>query len=213
MPKTRSTALSRFRILNGKLRCASVQLDGANCEINNLEPFILHRRRLLGAAFALLAATTFTARGHSDGDLVQQPGSATRSTEVESNGLVRVQSNFTVKETMDRLEAELKARSMPMFARIDHANGAAEAGLQLRPTELLIFGSPKTGTPLMQENHTIGIDLPLKVLAFADAEGNTSLAYNDPHWIAQRHGLGASGTTTINAMTAVLESLAAKATQ
>jgi uncharacterized protein (DUF302 family) len=131
---------------------------------------------------------------------------------METNGLVRLQSAFTVKETIDRLAAELKARDMPVFARIDHARGAADAGLQLRPTELIIFGSAMTGTPLMQANHTIGIDLPLKALAFADAEGNTSLAYNAPRWVAERHGLDASGTPTINAMTSLLQTIATLAT-
>ena len=78
---------------------------------------------------------------------------------------------------------------MAVFARIDHAAGAAEVGLTLRPTELIIFGNARGGTPLMQSVQTVGIDLPLKVLVWEDAGGKTWLSYNEPSWIAQRHGV------------------------
>jgi uncharacterized protein (DUF302 family) len=87
------------------------------------------------------------------------------------DGLTTIPSSFGPKETTDRLEAEIKGKGMTVFARIDHAAGAAELGLPLRPTELLIFGSAKAGTPLMQANQAIGIDLPLKALVFEDAAG------------------------------------------
>ncbi|MBX9682467.1 MAG: DUF302 domain-containing protein [Hyphomicrobium sp.] len=132
---------------------------------------------------------------------------------MEANGLVRLQSVFTVKETIDRLEAELHAKGIPVFARIDHAKGAAEAGLHLRPTELIIFGSAKTGTPMMQAIPTTGIDLPLKALAFADADGSTILAYNDPRWVAQRHSVGTNEIPTIHAMISFLDAITAKATK
>jgi uncharacterized protein (DUF302 family) len=132
---------------------------------------------------------------------------------MEADGLVLLRSGFTVKETVDRADALLKAKGITVFARIDHAEGAAKAGLPLRPTELLLFGSARTGTPLMQVSQTIGIDLPLKALVFADAEGDTWLAYNDPRWVAQRHGFGASEMATIDAMAAMLETVAAKATK
>ena len=106
--------------------------------------------------------------------------------------LATILSSFGPKETMDRLEAEIKAKGMTVFARIDHAGGAAEAGLPLRPTELLIFGSAKAGTPLMQADQAIGIDLPLKASVFEDAAGKVWLSCNDPHWLAKRHGLGAA---------------------
>jgi uncharacterized protein (DUF302 family) len=128
------------------------------------------------------------------------------------NGLIVVRSGFSVKETMDRLDAQLKAKGITVFARIYHAEGAAQAGLPLRPTELLVFGNAKTGTPLMQANQMVGIDLPLKALGFDDAEGKTWLAYNDPSWVAQRHGLGASEMAAINAMALLLKTVAAKAT-
>jgi uncharacterized protein (DUF302 family) len=89
---------------------------------------------------------------------------------------------------MDRLETEVRTNGMEVFARIDHAAGAAEVGLTLRPTELIIFGNARGGTPLMQSAQTIGIDLPLKALVWEDAAGATWLSYNEPKWIAQRHG-------------------------
>jgi uncharacterized protein (DUF302 family) len=105
-------------------------------------------------------------------------------------GLTTIASSFGPKETMDRLEAEIRAKGMSVFARVDHAEGAAEAGLELRPTNLIIFGNARGGTPLMQASQTAGIDLPLKVLVWQDAAGKTWLSYNEPNWIVQRHGLG-----------------------
>jgi uncharacterized protein (DUF302 family) len=105
-------------------------------------------------------------------------------------GLTSIRSSFGPKETMDRLEAEIRAQRMTVFARIDHAAGAAEVGLTLRPTELIIFGNARGGTPLMQASQTAGIDLPLKALVWEDAAGKTWLSYNEPSWIVQRHGLG-----------------------
>jgi uncharacterized protein (DUF302 family) len=114
---------------------------------------------------------------------------------------------------MDRLETEIKAKGMMVFARIDHAAGAKEAGLSLRPTELLIFGNAKGGTPLMQSIQTVGIDLPLKALVWQDASGNTWLSYNDPGWIAKRHELAHDAEVTVNAMTAAVNAAARTATK
>src|SRR5262249_50384091 len=111
-------------------------------------------------------------------------------------------------ETMDRLEAEIKAKGMTVFARIDHAAGAALAGLSLRPTEVLIFGNAKAGTPLMQSNQTIGIDLPFEALVWQDGGGTVWLSYNEPSWLAQRHGLAAGTKATVDAMAAGLGALA-----
>lgn len=129
-----------------------------------------------------------------------------------ADGLITTVSKFGAKETMDRLAAEVRAKGLTVFARIDHAAGAAEVGLPLRATELLIFGNAKGGTPLMQAGQSIGIDLPLKALVFEDADGKVSLAWNDPHWLAQRHGLGAALAPVLDAMAALLKTLAAKAT-
>jgi len=127
-------------------------------------------------------------------------------------GLTTVASDFGPKETMDRLAAAVAAKGLTAFARIDHAAGAAAVGLPLRPTEVLVFGNARGGTPLMQAAQTIGIDLPLKALVFADAAGKTWLAYNDPAWLARRHGLGPEVEPTVKALTAALGALAAAAT-
>jgi uncharacterized protein (DUF302 family) len=129
-----------------------------------------------------------------------------------TDGLTTIQSSFGVQDTVRRLEAAVKAKGMTIFARIDHAAGAEEVGLALRPTELLIFGNAKGGTPLMQSDQTMGIDLPLRALVWQDAAGNTWLSYNDPSWLAQRHGLGAEAATTVRALTAALNALAKAAT-
>jgi uncharacterized protein (DUF302 family) len=104
-----------------------------------------------------------------------------------ADGLITIASSHGPKDTMARLEAEVKGKGVTVFAHIDHAAGAEAAGLPLRPTDLLIFGNARGGTPLMQAAQTIGIDLPLKVLVWQDAAGTTWLSYNDPAWLAQRH--------------------------
>jgi uncharacterized protein (DUF302 family) len=126
-------------------------------------------------------------------------------------GLTSIQSSFGPKETMDRLETEIRAQGMQVFARIDHAAGAAEAGLTLAPTELIIFGNARGGTPLMQSVQTIGIDLPLKGLVWEDASGTTWLSYNEPSWIAQRHCIQ-NAQPLVNKMTAALTTMSRKAT-
>jgi Uncharacterized conserved protein len=112
---------------------------------------------------------------------------------------------------MDRLEAEIRGKGLSIFARIDHAAGAAEVGLTLRPTELLIFGNARGGTPLIQASQTAGIDLPLKVLVWQDAGDKTWLSYNEPKWIVQRHGLGVSAEV-VDKLTAALIAIAKAAT-
>src|SRR5258706_8301611 len=117
-----------------------------------------------------------------------------------ADGLIAIPSSRGPKDTMNALEAEVKAKGMTVFARIDHAAGAATAGLALRPTELLIFGNPKGGTPLMQSVQSIGIDLPLRALVWQDASGRTWISYNDPSWLAQRHGLGYEVDAAVSAL-------------
>ncbi len=129
-----------------------------------------------------------------------------------AEGLTTLKSSFGPDETMNRLEAEMKARGMAVFARVDHAAGAAGVGLSLRPTAVLIFGTAKAGTPLMQSVQTIGIDLPLKALVWQDAAGTTWLSYNDPAWLAGRHGVGADLDAAVSGMTAALAAVAKAAT-
>ena len=121
-----------------------------------------------------------------------------------ADGLIVVRSSHGPAETMDRLVAEIKAKGLTVFARIDHAAGANEVGLPLRPTELVIFGNAKGGTPLMQSNQEIGIDLPLKALVWQDGANDTWISYNDPAWLAKRHGLGHEVEAPVKAMTAML---------
>ena len=122
-------------------------------------------------------------------------------------GLTTIKSSHGPQETMNRLDAAVKAKGMTVFARIDHSAGASAVGLSLNPTEVLIFGNAKGGTPLMQSAQTIGIDLPLKALVWQDASGDTWLSYNDPAWLAKRHGL--DGTEApIGNLTATLDAVA-----
>jgi uncharacterized protein (DUF302 family) len=127
-------------------------------------------------------------------------------------GLTTIRSRFGPKETMDRLLGAIRAQGMTVFARIDHATGAAEASLELRPTELIIFGNARGGTALMQSVQTVGIDLPLKALVWEDASGTTWLSYNEPGWIAQRHSI-ANAELVVSKMTAALSAMSRKATE
>jgi uncharacterized protein (DUF302 family) len=120
------------------------------------------------------------------------------------DGLVTVRSAHSVPDTIDRLVSTVTSRGMTVFARIDHAAGAAQVGLELRPTLLVVFGSPAGGTPLMQDRQTAGIDLPLKALAWQDPAGAVWLTCNDPGWLARRHGLGAGSAHAVAAIEAGL---------
>ena len=108
-----------------------------------------------------------------------------------ADGLIEVKSPHSAKDTMNKLEDIVKQRGLNVFARIDHSAGAAKIGKMLRPTELLIFGNPQGGTPLMECAQTAGIDLPLKALVWEDASNQVWLCYNDPAFLAQRHGAAA----------------------
>jgi len=108
-----------------------------------------------------------------------------------ADGLIELKSPHAAKATMDKLEELVKQRGLSVFARIDHAAGAAKVNKSLRATELLIFGNPQGGTPLMECAQTAGIDLPLKALVWEDAAGQVWLGYNDPAYLAQRHGAAA----------------------
>ena len=110
------------------------------------------------------------------------------STALAADGLIALKSPYPAKETMNRFEDLAKQRGLTIFARIDHAAGAAKIGKTLRPTEVLVFGNPVGGTPLMECAQSAGIDLPLKGLVWEDAAGQVWLGYNDPAFLAQRHG-------------------------
>ncbi len=106
-----------------------------------------------------------------------------------ADGLIAVKSPHSAKVTMDRFESEAKSKGLNVFARIDHAAGAAKVGKTLRATEVLIFGNPQGGTPFMACAQSVGIDLPLKALVWEDASTQVWVGYNDPAWIAKRHAV------------------------
>jgi uncharacterized protein (DUF302 family) len=131
---------------------------------------------------------------------------------MSDNGLITIASSHPFSDTVSRLEAALAAKGLAVFARVDHAAGAQTVGMALRPTVVFMFGNPKAGTPLMQSDQRVGIDLPLRVLAWEDAGGTVQLTCNAPAWIAARHGLGGAAQGAVDAMTAVLDDVARKAT-
>jgi len=120
-------------------------------------------------------------------------------------GITRMRSAHSVAQTVQRLESLLKERGVMIFARIDFSGDAARAGLTLREEQMLIFGNPKAGTPLMQSVPAAGLDLPLKALVWEDAEGHTQIAYNDPHYIIRRHGLDAALAANLAAVVPLIE--------
>jgi uncharacterized protein (DUF302 family) len=127
------------------------------------------------------------------------------------NGLITVESRLGVTETIDRLAETVVQEGLRVFARIDQAAGAREVGATLRPTGLLIFGNPTGGTPLMQDRQLASIDLPLKALAWEDAQGKVWLSYNDAHWLAERHGLGDASRDAVAAIATGMEKVIAAA--
>lgn len=137
------------------------------------------------AALTVAAVTSLTA--------TLAPTTPATAADPTAEGLVVKKSAYSVTETLDRLESMLKENGLTVFTRIDHAKNAANADLDLPPTQVLIFGNPKLGTPLMQESRTTAIDLPQKALAWEDEDGTVWIAYNHPAWLSERHGLQASG--------------------
>jgi uncharacterized protein (DUF302 family) len=129
-----------------------------------------------------------------------------------AQGLTTIRSGYGPEETMNRFEAEVRARGMIAFAHIDHAAAAAAVGPSLRPTELLVFGNASGSTPLMELVQTTGIDLPLKALVWQDASAVTWLSYNDPPWITKRHRVDSTVRATVSFLTAALTQMARSAT-
>ncbi len=124
------------------------------------------------------------------------------------NGMVHLRSHYSVRETLQRLESELHAHGLTIFGRVDHSGEAEKVGLRMLPTQLLFFGSPKAGTPLMVASPTLAIDLPLKALAWEDADGTIWLSYNDPEYLKQRHNLPDELMTNIAGAGALLHQAA-----
>lgn len=120
-------------------------------------------------------------------------------------GIIRIASRHSVTETLQRLVSLLTERGVMIFARIDFSGDAARAGLTLRPEQMLIFGNPRAGTPLMQSVPAAGLDLPLKALVWEDAAGHTQIAYNDPQYVIRRHGLDAALAANLAAVVPLIE--------
>lgn len=127
------------------------------------------------------------------------------------NGLITVCSGRDFRSTVEALTGTLAERGVTVFAVVDHAAGAKGAGLELRPTTVVVFGDPRAGTILMQACQSIGIDLPLRVLVFEDEEGQVRLAYNDPVWLARRHGLDPDALPVVGRMSGALKAVVAAA--
>jgi uncharacterized protein (DUF302 family) len=129
-------------------------------------------------------------------------------TSAPDNGLIHLASSYSVAETAKRLEASLLAHGLSLFCRIDHSGEAEKVGLHMPPTQLLIFGSPKGGTPLMLASPTLAIDLPLKALIWQDAGGKVWLSYNSPEYLQQRHNIPQEVLKNIAGAATLLQSVA-----
>jgi uncharacterized protein (DUF302 family) len=123
------------------------------------------------------------------------------------NGVVHLSSPYPVPETLLRLESVLKAKGLAIFCRVDHSGEAQKAGLKMNPTQLLIFGSPKAGTPLMVASPTLAIDLPLKALVWEDAGGKVWVSYNSSEYLKQRHNIPDELVKNIGGIGPLLESV------
>ena len=126
-----------------------------------------------------------------------------------NNGIVDKPTNHSVDETVEKLKGILQSKGVALFATVDHSGEAAKVGMKMPPTKLLIFGSPKAGTPLMLASPSVAIDLPLKILIWEDAQGKAWVSYNSPPYLQQRHGIPAQLMQNI----AIIEALAAKAAE
>jgi uncharacterized protein (DUF302 family) len=130
-------------------------------------------------------------------------------TKMSANGIVDIRSNHSVDATVEKVKNILESKAVTLFALVDHSGEAAKVGMQMRPTKLLIFGSPKAGTPLMLAAPSVAIDLPLKILVWDDENGQTWISYNASEYLRERHRLPAELMANI----AVIEALAAKAAE
>ncbi|MFZ0305015.1 MAG: DUF302 domain-containing protein [Terracidiphilus sp.] len=128
---------------------------------------------------------------------------------MSANGIVDIRSNHSVDATVEKIRGILAAKGVTLFAFVDHSGEAAKVGMQMRPTKLLIFGSPKAGTPLMLAAPSVAIDLPLKILVWEDESGQAWISYNAPEFLRDRHNI----PTELMANIAVIETLAAKAAE
>jgi uncharacterized protein (DUF302 family)/uncharacterized membrane protein YidH (DUF202 family) len=159
-----------------------------------------------------LAMTIYLVSVHASASLHPEHNeevSMASSTSTTSKGIVNKLSNHSVEQTVDRLKNILQSKGVTLFALVDHSGEAEKVGMKMPPTKLLIFGSPKAGTPLMLAAPSVAIDLPLKILVWEDSKGKTWISYNNPEYLKERHGLPQELLANI----AVVEMLAAKAAE
>ena len=130
-----------------------------------------------------------------------------------TDGVITTLSRRSVRDLIDQLAAFVESKGAVVYARIDHAANAQSVGLKLRPTEVLVFGHPEVGTALMQERQEIGLDLPLRVLAWEDENGEVWLTYDDDEWLAKRHRLGRQHAAALLMIETFMSTLARSATQ
>lgn len=158
----------------------------------------------------LFLVTIFISTLFSQTNLAEHHNTGKAYNPTTKNGLVNVRSNHSVSATADKLQTILKTKGMNVFTRIDHAAGAKKADLELRPTELIVFGNPKVGTPLMQCAPSVAIDLPQKMLIWQDNAGVTWLTYNDPMYLMKRHKIKGCDTV-LNKVSNALKNFSAAA--
>lgn len=150
------------------------------------------------AALALLATSCASVENILDTNDNRSTTTITTPAINAKKGLVTMQSNHSVKDTADKLVGVIESKSMKVFARVDHQKNAAGVDLSLRPTQVVMFGNPKAGTPLMNCEQTIAIDLPQKILISEDAQQRVWLSYNDPQYLKDRHNLEGCDTQLAN---------------
>jgi len=193
--------------LKGRSLCVDLtgttRVDAAGCRLLSL----MHENRARFTASgpsmrALIAEITGDGSSSSYGER-----SGEMSITVKENGIVDTPSSHSVNETVEKLKGILQAKGVTLFALVDHSGEAEKVGMKMRPTKLLIFGSPKAGTPPMLAAPSIAIDLPLKILVWEDGQGKVWLSYNSPEYLKERHGLPQDLLQNI----AVVQTLAAKA--
>jgi uncharacterized protein (DUF302 family) len=164
---------------------------------------------LVGLAMAIcLVSVRGSANIHSqDIEEKTMPQATSKTAPETSNGFISKPSNHSVEQTVEKLKNILQSKGVTLFAVVDHCGEAEKIGMKMRPTKLLIFGSPKAGTPLMLASPSVAIDLPLKILVWEDGQGKVWISYNSPEYLKERHHLPPELLQNI----AVVETLAAKA--
>jgi uncharacterized protein (DUF302 family) len=169
------------------------------------------RRSAMTALAACIGASLSPTFGDLRDRRIELWQTALGETTMTTDGLKTLPSFLGAKESMDQLESNVKSKGLTVFARIDHAAAATAVGMNLRPTEPIIFGNARGGTPLMQADQRLGIELPLKALVYQDDAGKVWVSYVDLHWLARRYALGPTASANVDALGKALEGLVSSA--